>query len=642
MYLAKITIKNFRIFTDFELSFNEGLNLIVGENNSGKTALIDAIRYTLDTNAAEWIRVNERDFHKDTSQFSIQLKFEGITPNQASVFVEHLTHEPTGEGDKRKSVLYVNFEATLTDKTYRGYRFIQTDIRSGQDADGPRIEREIRNYLSTTYLKPLRDAEAELAAGRGSRLSQILYKSDELANNPDNIIALIEALLDANKRITNNEGVEKNLENIKKLLNKLKFDTDKFEPAIDIVGNKNIDDMSEHERKQTFKAILEKLSLSLDRDNPLQGLGYNNLLFMATELLLLEQEKDAFPLLLIEEPEAHLHPQLQMKLLKFIREVFSQEENPKLQSILTTHSPNFASKAPLDSLIIMVEGKAFPLRKGETELDDDDYEFLEKFLDVTKSNLFFAKAVLMVEGDGENILLPTIAELLGRPLENYGVSVVNIGNTAFSRYAKIFRRKGLDDVEHKNEWLPIKVACLLDLDLWPEKAEDKPENEPFGFKNKKRPDGKGRGGNLYCWLSEYSTDELEEKKNEKKSIRGQNVEAYLSDDWTFEFTLALKGLATEVYQAANGSSANFEHLPKDDEEMAIYIYKIIEEKKVKTNTAYTLVKILTEKYKEQEQQNVLKSKLPNYIIEAIEYVTEPLESIPLEATENQEETTGDA
>ena len=642
MYLAKITIKNFRIFTDFKLSFNEGLNLIVGENNSGKTALIDAIRYTLDTNAAEWIRVNERDFHKDTSQFSIQLKFEGITPNQASVFVEHLTHEPTGEGDKRKSVLYVNFEATLTDKTYRGYRFIQTDIRSGQDADGPRIEREIRNYLSTTYLKPLRDAEGELAAGRGSRLSQILYKSGELANNPDNIIALIEALLDANKRITNNEGVEKSLENIKELLNKLKFDTDKFEPAIDIVGNKNIDDMSEHERKQTFKAILEKLSLSLDRDNPLQGLGYNNLLFMATELLLLEQENDAFPLLLIEEPEAHLHPQLQMKLLKFIREVFSQEENPKLQSILTTHSPNLASKAPLDSLIIMVEGKAFPLRKGETELDDDDYEFLEKFLDVTKSNLFFARAVLMVEGDSENILLPTIAELLGRPLENYGVSVVNIGNTAFSRYAKIFRRKGLDDVEHKNEWLPIKVACLRDLDLWPDKAEDKPENEPFGFKKKKEPDEKGRGGNLIYWISEYSADELAKKKNKKQSIKGQNVKVYLSDDWTFEFSLAFKGLAEEVYQAANGSSANFEDLRQDDEEKAIYIYKIIEEKKVKTNTAYTLLKILTEKYKEQGQQNVLKSKLPNYIIEAIEFVTEPLKSPSLKKTENQQGATDDA
>jgi len=54
VYLAKVKIRNFRIFIDLELTLNEGLNLIVGENNSGKTALIDAIRYTLDTNSAEW------------------------------------------------------------------------------------------------------------------------------------------------------------------------------------------------------------------------------------------------------------------------------------------------------------------------------------------------------------------------------------------------------------------------------------------------------------------------------------------------------------------------------------------------------------------------------------------------------------
>ena len=153
--------------------------------------------------------------------------------------------------------------------------------------------------------------------------------------------------------------------------------------------------MSEVEKSQTFKSVLEKLNLSLDEDNPLQGLGYNNLLFMATELLLLRQEDD-FSLLLIEEPEAHLHPQLQMKLLKFIKEEFSDDASPKLQSILTTHSPNLASKAQLESLIIMANGKAFSLRKDETQLDNDDYVFLEKFLDVTKSNLFFAKSILMV------------------------------------------------------------------------------------------------------------------------------------------------------------------------------------------------------------------------------------------------------
>ena len=82
--------------------------------------------------------------------------------------------------------------------------------------------------------------------------------------------------------------------------------------------------------------------------------------------------------------------------------------------------------------------KLIPI-KDDTQLNDDDYVFLEKFLDVTKSNLFFAKSVLIVEGDGENILLPTIAELLGYPLEDYGVAVVNVVNTAYARYAKIFK-----------------------------------------------------------------------------------------------------------------------------------------------------------------------------------------------------------
>lgn len=635
MYLAKATIRNFRIFKDLELTLNEGLNLIVGENNSGKTALIDAIRYTLDTNSAEWTRVNETDFHKGTSQFGIQLKFDDITPNQALVFVEHLTHEPTGVGDKRKSVLYVNFEANLTDKNYRGTRFIKTEIRSGVNADGPNIEREIRNYLSTTYLKPLRDAEAELAASRGSRLSQILTASQELAPNSANLFNLIKALLDANERIVQNIGVEKSLENIKRLINKLKFDTDEFKPAIDIVGGKKIEDMSEPEKQQTFKTILEKLSLSLDRDNPLQGLGFNNLLFMATELLLLEQERDEFPLLLVEEPEAHLHPQLQMKLLKFIREEFSQEENPKLQSILTTHSPNLASKAPLESLIIMVDGKVFPLRNGETELDNEDYEFLEKFLDVTKSNLFFAKAVLIVEGDSENILLPTIAEILGRPLENYGVSIVNVGNTAFSRYAKIFRRKGLDGIKHEDKWLPIKVACLRDLDLWPEKAKKSDENR-YGFKE-------WIDGNKHLWESYYKRkpEELEKYKESKKSLEGQKVVVCLSDKWTFEYAIASDGLAKELFEAVNRNADEFDDLVGDDEEKAIAIYRMIEERKAKTQVAYNLSKILCETYKRENTQDILKEKLPDYIIKAIEYVTEPLKTASLETTQNQRKATAD-
>lgn len=643
MFIAEIRITNFRIFQNCDLVLNPGMNLIVGENNSGKTALIDAIRYTLGTNSAEWIRVNESDFHKDETHFNIQLKFEGITFEQASVFVEHLTHEPTGEGDNRKSVLYVNYEATLTDQSRRGYRLIKTDVKSGQNADGPRIEREIRDYLSATYLKPLRDAETEMAAGRGSRLSQILSVTDELIKDLGNFNALIQALVDANQEIIGNPGVKRSRENIKECLSKLIFTNDQFNPTIDILGGKEVSGMSDAEKKRMFTSILEKLSLLLDPDNPLQGLGYNNLLFIATELLLLQQEKDEFPLLLIEEPEAHLHPQMQMRLLKFIRDEYSQKENPKLQSILTTHSPNLASKAPLESLILLSkDGKAFPLRKGETELADDDYEFLEKFLDVTKSNLFFAKAVIIVEGDGENILIPTIAELLGRPLENYGVSVVNMGNTAFARYAKIFKRKGLDDDVHKDEWMPIKVACLRDLDLWPDKAEDTPENEPFGFKKKRLPNENNQGGNLRYWKSTHSPEELQEIINSKNSPDGQNVIVCLSDEWTFEYALTLKGLAEEVYKAATGSQDGFDELPDDKEEKAIAIYKIIEEGKVKTETAYKLANILRENYGEENKQAELSRKLPQYIIDAIEYVTEPLTLAPSTAIEDQEGENADA
>ncbi len=375
--------------------------------------------------------------------------------------------------------------------------------------------------------------------------------------------------------------------------------------------------MSKTEKDRAFQDILQRLSLVLDESKPLQGLGYNNILFMATELILLEQEVGQFPLLLIEEPEAHLHPQLQMKFLKFIREEYSQSESPKLQTILSTHSPNLASKASIESLIVMKDGMAFPMEKKLTELDDDDYVFLEKFLDVTKANLFFAKAVLIVEGDAENILLPTIAELLGRPLENYGVSVVNVGNTAYARYAKIFLRTDMDAEPEK--WLPIPVVCLRDLDLWPPKAEK--GISPVGFKDRVQPNEQGQGGNLAYWAD--VTDRVE-KVSSLEDLGGQKVKVCVSEEWTFEYCLIRSGLAAEVYEALKGSQDGFDALPVDAEERAIKIYGKIENKSgAKTDVAYKLSSILQRKFRAKGKKEQLKSKLPSYILTALEHVTKP-------------------
>jgi putative ATP-dependent endonuclease of OLD family len=130
-------------------------------------------------------------------------------------------------------------------------------------------------------------------------------------------------------------------------------------------------------------------------------------------------------LLLIEEPEAHLHSQRQLRLIQFLQEKANdqQADAQKIQIIITTHSPNLASAIELDKLVLLQGRKAFPLAFGLTGLEKSDYGFLSRFLDVTKANLFFARGLLIVEGDAENILLPTLATLLERGLTENGVSM---------------------------------------------------------------------------------------------------------------------------------------------------------------------------------------------------------------------------
>jgi putative ATP-dependent endonuclease of OLD family len=639
MYLSQIKIDNFRLLTNFTLTLNRNLNVIVGENNSGKTALIDAIRYTLTTNSSEWIRIQESDFRVGQTKFSIQLKFEEIAPRHAGAFVEHLTHEQLPDGAGRRSVLYLNLTAELTDQLSRGNRVIRTDLRSGLNADGPAIERDVRTYLSATYLKPLRDAEAELTATRGSRLSQVLMSAAKFREQA-NVDSLLAAVIEANRAILVNPGIQESRGKISDQLRQLNFSTSPCNPIIEILGGTDTTKLTDPRRKQIFRGVLEKLELLIDENDRHQGLGYNNLLFMATELLLLEQERDDFPLLLIEEPEAHLHPQLQMKFLKALREDFGASGTPALQSILSTHSPNLASKAPLDSVIMMAEGKAFPLRPSETALHKDDYVFLEKFLDVTKSNLFFCRGVFIVEGEAESILLPTIAELLGSPLEHYGVSIVNVGSTAFARYAHIFQRKGLNEAKHSSEWIPIKVVCLRDLDLWPDRAECQGDDDSIGFK-KRLP------RNHSNWLCNHDAKSLEAHMTDLKEISGQNVRVEIADAWTFEYSLALKGLAKEIYEAVNGSTEGFDGLPINEEHRAIQIYNRVATKSGgKTETAYRLCQILKRDYSAAieppptaetdddrsarlqrneaakiSKHTALRQKLPKYILDALDHMT---------------------
>ncbi|KPM00663.1 ATP-dependent nuclease [Vibrio splendidus] len=610
MYLSELKTKNFRQFNNFSMSFNKGLNLLVGENNAGKSSVIDAIRFTLDTTSAEWVSLKDTDFHHGTDELSIALKFENLSSRELGIFLEHLTNEETEPGHNR-AILVVNLKAKLALNPFKKTQFIKTEFRSGLNGGGPTIDRDIREYLAATYLKPLRDAETELSAGRSSRLSQILGGSSSVAGDSIATERIIQLLTDASRAIQSDSAIQATQANITELVNSLTFRPNVFAPVLNLLGSQDYGDMNDSERALALKAILEKLSLELDATGVKHGLGYSSLLFMAAELMLINQEESHYSLLLVEEPEAHLHPQLQLKFINYLR-----TENSNLQCILSTHSPVLASKAPLESLILMQQGQAFPLRKGCTALEEGDYIFLEKFLDSTKANMFFATGVLLVEGVAEVVLIPQIAKLLGRPLEDYGVSLVSVNGLSRKRYAKVYRSGSIEEAKP----LPIKVACITDLDLWPSEAEDTGEEGCIGFKEKMRPSGR-KLGNLSYWLNELTDEQIEGKKAKKSEFDGENVRTFISNEWTFEFCLAKYGLSEELYEVIKGNLDGYDTLSSNNQERAVQIYSFIEGGK--SEVSYSLANLLS-RYEGRAEE--LKTKLPPYIIDAIEYVTEPFSS----------------
>ncbi|WP_439812339.1 ATP-dependent nuclease [Streptomyces sp. P9-2] len=533
MYLAHVRAENFRIFgpvpqrqgdddKSLRIDFGPGISVLVGENDSGKTAIVDAIRLCLLTTAADFYRITKDDFHAGRNgrvdTFTITCVFRGLTVQEQGTFLELVTTEESGE-----TTLYVTLKAQLMDPL-RSNR-VSVTTRTGPDGKGPALDGAARELLKATYLRPLRDAEAELRSGRGSRLSHILASYPAIAKQTENdfdadndtATTLVGILSRAEHHISANTAVAEARDAINTdYLEKFSIGSDVLRGEIGVAGD------------ATLPRALERLELKLStgvggaEEWTKRGLGYNNALFMAAELLLLGNSETA-PLLLIEEPEAHLHPQLQSRVMELLQER-AEESSPRVQVILSTHSPHLACAVPVQHLTLVARGKAFSLAPDCTQLEAGDYAFLSRFLDVTKANLFFARAVAIVEGDAEALLLPALAHATGRSFSRAGVSVVNVGHTGLFRYSRIFQRSG--------EQIPVAVARIRDRDLVP-------KNTPKDMRGELRSS------------DEMTPAEIAAHLVLLKAGDSGNVQTYVSDHWTLEYDLAAASwpLATVMHQA---------------------------------------------------------------------------------------------
>ena len=323
MHISELKLWNFRKYgngsNDLDLDnphltvpFEKGMNILIGENDSGKTAIIDAIKLVLKTHAYEWIKVERSDFHSNTEKMRIEIYFKGITNDEAKHFIEWLgweDEEVNGTKTKRPKLILI-YQAE-----YRDNQIIPSDVKAGMDGTGFLLNAEAREYLKCTYLKALRDADSELMAKKNSRLSQILqehklFKKKKGDVNKHNLEEIFE---EANKKVKSyfNDDIEK--------YDGQKSNKKQIAEPINTFLKDFIDDtyISKFEITEAeIKSILEKISLGIDgRDN--LGLGTMNRLFMAAELLHLKKDKyDGLKLCMIEELEAHLHPQAQMKIIE--------------------------------------------------------------------------------------------------------------------------------------------------------------------------------------------------------------------------------------------------------------------------------------------------------------------------------------
>jgi putative ATP-dependent endonuclease of OLD family len=444
LYLSELILKNFRCFddTDHAIHFNPGLAVLVGENDSGKSAIIDAICIVLGTTDFGWHRIEADDFYnEDTSlKISITCKFSNLTTDEQAAFLECLTYEASG--DHQIPCLYLHWDCKYL-STFKPPRAIST-LTTGKDGDGPAPASEAKELLRATYLRALRDAYSDMQSGRHSRLSQIIQNIPALKEGNDtysegmNLQKLsLAGITDLSNHLVAEhpalKTVTKDMTTI--LSDQMLLKNDSIKTRLEVAG-------AENSNLQKIVSLLEKLDLALDKDASAMdgrvGLGTSNILSMACELLLHKEaeaaKKSSF--LLIEEPEAHIHAQRQLKLIQSLE---NEAESKQQQIIITTHSPLLASVVKLENIIIIKNGNMYPLAKGYTKLEDDDYRFLEKYLDATKANLFFARSVIIVEGPGEALLLPTLSKLLGRNFTDYGVSLVDVRSTGLRRYAKIFQ-----------------------------------------------------------------------------------------------------------------------------------------------------------------------------------------------------------
>ncbi|KAF2338038.1 ATP-dependent endonuclease [Flavobacterium ginsenosidimutans] len=553
MKIFKLEIENFRLLKNFSMDLEDELSLVIGKNNSGKTSILTVLdKFLNEKNKFSYNDLNidfksqleklilSKKNPKEFSNIGIKLKLYieyNETDDLSNVSRVLMDLDP----DNNKIVLgfeyLLNFNDFLKIRTdFSIFSALEKEKKRKKKTYKPRelkdfLNKEMDNYfhiykmsfeyntttnkvneksfinldnegisikdiISFKYISARRDVTNKEKENTLSRQTSSLYKKQEDSNDKTQATENFKDQL---------SETDNTLSNIYKDLFK-----DVIKKVQDFGGIKlndtDIAIISTLQHRELLEGNTTVVYTHDDHKLPehYNGLGYMNLISMIFEIEILVQDfkrdKDKKPadinLLVIEEPEAHTHPQMQYVFIKNIKKLLEQgiirEDgiHRPLQYIITTHSSHIVADSDFDDIKYLkaneknnVIAKNLSDLKKQYSTDPTQYQFLKQYLTISRAEIFFADKAVLIEGDTERILIPTFmrkvdleetARLKKENKEDTFLSLLsqNISIIEVGAYSQIF--------EKFIEFLSIKSLIITDIDSLKIVGQDEKGNDTWG------------------------------------------------------------------------------------------------------------------------------------------------------------------
>ena len=511
MYIKEINILNFRGFKEALIPFHEGVNVIIGHNNTGKSNLLRAMGLVLGYSNGHRLGTSDLFYETDVAELQrqsprIQITLvlrrsadENLDSADMALFANMMTDPALSEEAE------LRYEFKLDDSQEKNYkadvanaitakeiwkiieqdyiRLYKSSRSGGNQAAGININ-ETLGQIDFQFLDAIRDVSHDLYAGYNPLLRDVLnffidYSvKNDVTKTENEIKEQLKALRDdfVQQSRPLMQTLQDRLQDGKNVFLKYALDTgatfNGAEPDFD--GT-----VTENEMFSVLRMFI-KYAVGIEVPATYNGLGYNNLIYMS--LLLAKMQADGniaymkrnakvLSFLAVEECEAHLHPAMQYKFLKFLQD--NNLNGHVRQIFMTSHSTQIASAVKLDDLICLTSpalgqinvGYPRAIYKEESSNDMVSKQYVQRFLDATKADMFFANRLIFVEGIAEELLLPVFARYLNKNLTDEHVLVVNMGGRYFNHFLKLFDTKNPYTINKK-------IVCLTDIDPCRRKKED--------------------------------------------------------------------------------------------------------------------------------------------------------------------------